>query len=84
MSYNEISDEDEYKKKGIREKERVFLVATFCFIICFGCALAFCLTSCTISLSNISTHGTATDLVDEQQSPTTEIDPEISIPAIGM
>lgn len=36
--------------------------------------------SCTISFQNISTHGTATDLVDEQQSPTNDVKPNLVIP----
>jgi hypothetical protein len=34
--------------------------------------------SCTLSFQNISTHGSATDLVDENQSPTVTTD--VSIP----
>jgi len=36
-------------------------------------------TSCTISFQNISTHGTATDLVDENQTATPKIDTKISV-----
>ena len=36
--------------------------------------------SCTISFQNISTHGTATDLVDEEQKTDAEISPALSIP----
>lgn len=36
--------------------------------------------SCTISFQNISTHGTATDLVDENQSPTNDVKPSLVIP----
>lgn len=35
--------------------------------------ILFLLTSCTISFQNISTHGTATDLVDENQEPTADL-----------
>lgn len=38
------------------------------------------LVSCTISFQNIDTHGTATDLVDETISPTTEVKPNINLP----
>jgi hypothetical protein len=31
------------------------------------------LSGCTVSFQNISTHGTATDLVDENQSPQTDL-----------
>ena len=40
------------------------------------------LTSCTLSFTNISTHGTATDLVDEEQAAKADVKPNISIPAI--
>lgn len=42
------------------------------------------LLGCTISFQNISTHGTATDLVDETQTPTNDIRPNIVIPLHGM
>jgi len=37
-------------------------------------------TGCTLSFQNISTHGTATDLVDENQSPQNNLSPKISLP----
>ncbi len=42
--------------------------------------LSFLLYSCTLSFQNISTHGTATDLVDENQSPQNDISPTITAP----
>ena len=50
----------------------IFIVSLM--IICF------ILGACTISFQNISTHGTATDLVDENQSPTNTVSPDISVP----
>ena len=38
------------------------------------------LTSCTISFQNISTHGTANDLVDENQAVSPRIKPVITVP----
>jgi len=38
------------------------------------------LSSCTVSFQNISTHGTATDLVDEDQGATADVSPNVSIP----
>lgn len=38
------------------------------------------LTSCTLSFQNISTHGVATDLVDEDMEANADIKPDISIP----
>lgn len=46
--------------------------------------LMFILSGCTISFSNISTHGTAQDLVDETQtsSPTTTIKASLPVKAV--
>ena len=38
------------------------------------------LAGCTLSFQNISTHGTATDLVDENQSPTNTVSPNLNVP----
>ncbi len=35
---------------------------------------------CTISFQNISTHGTASDLVDEDQAATADVDANLSVP----
>lgn len=40
------------------------------------------LTGCTISFQNISTHGTATDLVDENQTAQPNISPDLTVPAM--
>lgn len=40
----------------------------------------FC-SSCTISFQNISTHGTATDLVDETQTNRPDVKADLSVPA---
>jgi len=44
--------------------------------------LSILMTSCTISFQNISTHGYANDLVDEEQGATADVKPNIQIPAI--
>jgi hypothetical protein len=46
-------------------------------IVCIMSVLS--LSSCTISFQNISTHGTATDLVDETQAPQTEAQVEVPL-----
>ena len=51
--------------------------------ICLVLFLAF-FTSCTISFQNISTHGTATDLVDENQAATADVKSELTIPISGL
>ena len=38
------------------------------------------LCSCTISFQNVSTHGTATDLIDEAQTNTPDVSPNIALP----
>lgn len=38
---------------------------------------------CTLSFSNISTHGTATDVVDENQTAQPQIDTSVTVPALG-
>lgn len=44
-------------------------------------ALMFLLVSgCTISFQNISTHGTATDLVDQDQGATADVKTDLEIP----
>jgi len=46
--------------------------------------LTILLNSCTLSFQNISTHGTATDLVDEDQTPTNTVSPKFKIPVGGL
>lgn len=38
------------------------------------------ITSCTLSFQNIDTHGTATDLVDENQATSPNVSPVITVP----
>lgn len=40
------------------------------------------LVGCTLSFSNVNTHGTATDLIDEQQAASAEVAPVVNIPAM--
>ena len=47
-------------------------------VICI--IMAVILTACTLSFQNISTHGTATDLVDEEQATSPNIAPNLVIP----
>ena len=44
--------------------------------------LVILLSGCTISFQNISTHGMATDLVDQDQGATADVKPNMQIPAI--
>ena len=52
-----------------------------CIEVFLGCLLG-CLfiTSCTISFQNISTHGTASDLVDEHQTATPDFEADLTVP----
>lgn len=43
-------------------------------------ALSAIVTGCTLSFQNISTHGVATDLVDENQAATADVKPVITVP----
>lgn len=45
-------------------------------------SLIYLISSCTISLTNISTHGTASDVLDEEQGASAQVSPVLSIPAI--
>ena len=49
-----------------------------------GLLLAFLLSSCTISFSNVDTHGTATDLIDEDQAASPDVKADVSIPAAAL
>lgn len=51
----------------------------FMNIIIFS-ALALTLNCCTISFQNISTHGTATDLVDQEQGATADVKADVTVP----
>lgn len=46
----------------------------------FGIAVLMLAVGCTISFQNIDTHGTATDLVDEDLATSPTISPDISVP----
>lgn len=41
--------------------------------------LLFLLTSCTLSFTNIDTHGTASDVIDEDQKADAKVDPTLNI-----
>lgn len=71
------------KKERKTIKVIIFCMSFFCFLL--ATLVMFCLFySCTLSFQNISTHGTATDLVDEEQaaSPSTNATIPINISPI--
>lgn len=41
-------------------------------------------TSCTISLQNVSTHGEADDLIDDQQSASPSVPVHVELPALSI
>jgi hypothetical protein len=43
--------------------------------------LSMFVSGCTLSFQNISTHGVASDLVDEEQSVDAKVDPALTIPS---
>lgn len=65
-------------------RDRIFYAGTLIFSVGLLLVVIFCLNSCTISFQNISTHGVADDLVEENQSPTTKVDPDFTIPTLGL
>lgn len=42
------------------------------------------LSSCTYSITMVDTEGTASDIVDEQQTPSTSVTPTIAVPSSGL
>jgi hypothetical protein len=47
-------------------------------------ALLAMLSSCTYSITMVHTEGSASDVVDEQQTPSTSVTPTVSIPASAL
>lgn len=63
------------QKKGIGPKFLVYLA----FLITIGVVLFLCM-SCTTSVTTISSHGTASDMVDQEQDASPTISPNLTIP----
>lgn len=45
--------------------------------------LPFLLVGCTLSFSVVDTHGTASDLIDEQQAASPTVSPDIELPIVS-
>lgn len=60
---------------------RTNLVGIILILIACGLGLTYMLSSCTISVNCVSTKGSADDLIQEDQSPTNDVKPELTIPA---
>lgn len=54
----------------------------YTFLASLLCVASSMITGCTLSFQNISTHGTATDLVDENQAAQADVSPDISLPVV--
>lgn len=65
-----------------RNTNILLLVSGLISLLIAMVCLAGVLISCTISMQNISTHGTATDLVDEQLEAQADVSPDIKITPI--
>lgn len=75
---NETKDAQWKKEESKMIKLVVFSISTLVFLIVLLVGfLVF--TGCTLSFQNISTHGTATDLVDEEQTASPKTDATIPI-----
>ena len=80
---DEIKDAKWEKEEGRMVKLVVFSLSFLAFLIVLILGFGF-MCGCTISFQNISTHGTATDLVDENQaaSPSTNATIPINVSAV--
>lgn len=65
-----------------RNTNILLLVTGIVSLLIAGCCLALFLVGCTISMQNISTHGTATDLVDGQLKTDADVSPDVKITPI--
>ncbi len=57
-----------------------FLSVVAIFIICFIFFMSLIMFSCTYNISMVHTEGTATDLIDTSQTPTSDLQADISLP----
>jgi hypothetical protein len=65
---------------GSMTDEQMKMAAAVGFVVWLFVLLIFFLSSCTISFQNISTNGRASDLVDENQEATADVQAEATIP----
>lgn len=59
-------------------KDELFFVFKFCLIV----IVCFCFFACTLSVTCVHTQGSASDVVDETQSPTSEVNASATIPGV--
>lgn len=67
------------KKIVIRQDDKKGVVMKYALL-----SLLFLLSSCTYSITMVHTEGSASDVVDEQQTPSTSVSPTVSIPAAAL
>lgn len=84
MKNEDIEEVDYDKIEADPDHERLFLNVGFVLVVIILCIVAWSLCSCTISFTNISTHGTANDLGDEDIQTDPNISPDISVPVSGI
>jgi hypothetical protein len=71
----------EKQDKDLNVKKNVLVIsALVCFIV-FLISMTF-LSSCTYSINMVHTQGEASDVIDEEQTPKTDISPDLTIPAL--
>lgn len=59
-------------------KYAIIVSGIILLIVALACIF---LTACTLSFSNVDTHGTATDLIDEEQEASPTVSPKVNIPS---
>lgn len=81
MNKNDIHDAKVDYPMSESNRVKMYVCSGF-FLLLFFTGLIFLISSCTLSFQNISTHGVASDLVDEDltTSPKTDATIPISIP----
>jgi hypothetical protein len=73
-----------YTQIGDKLTMKGMIIKAILFIsLCFAAVIVL-LASCTLSFQNIDTHGTATDLVDENMSTDAQVSPNIEAPIVDL
>ena len=66
------------------EREAVLVISLFVMLCTLTVFLILLCASCTLSFSNIDTHGKSDDLIDETLTNQPDIKPTLSIPATSL
>lgn len=54
------------------------------FLICVAIISIAIFTGCTLSFTNVSTHGNASDLIDEEQTTSPDVKTDLTLPVKGI